>query len=100
VDVDEKKEATLIHDDIRCQDTEQLFIMNLEGAKNPLFVVRFSVLVFLFVCRFLVFEVCNSMKMNFCVGFGDGISLLLQVNWLLNEECRSRCESLDGGRES
>jgi hypothetical protein len=41
VDVDEKKEATLIHDDIRCQDTEQLFIMNLEGAKNPLFVVLF-----------------------------------------------------------
>jgi hypothetical protein len=56
--------------------------------------------VFLFVCRFMVFEVCNSMKMNFCVGFGDGVSLLLQVNWLLNEECGSRCKSLDGGRES
>ncbi len=55
---------------------------------------------FLFVCRFMVFEVCNSMKMNFCVGFGDGVSLLLQVNWLLNEECGSRCKSLDGGRES
>jgi hypothetical protein len=37
-----------------------------------------------------VFEVCNSMKMSFCVGFGDGAGLLLQWGWLLNEECRSR----------
>jgi hypothetical protein len=48
----------------------------------------------LFVYKFMVFEVCNSMKMNFCVGFGDGVGLLLQVNWLLNEECRSRCEEI------
>ncbi len=39
-------------------------------------------------------EVCNSMKMNFCVGFGDGAGLLLQVSWLLNEKCRSCCKEI------
>jgi hypothetical protein len=37
----------------------------------------------LFICRFMVFEVCNFMEMNFWVG------LLLELGWLLNEECRS-----------
>jgi hypothetical protein len=48
MDVDENNEATLIHDYTRHQNTQQLFIMNLEGTKNPLFVVRFSILVFFF----------------------------------------------------
>jgi hypothetical protein len=43
---------------------------------------------------FMVFEVCNSMKMNFCLGFGDGVGLLLQVSWLLNEKCRSHCREI------
>jgi hypothetical protein len=30
------------------------------------------------------------MKMNFWVGFGDGMGLLLELGWLLNEECESR----------
>jgi hypothetical protein len=100
VDVDENSEATLIHDYTRHQNTQQLFIMNLEGTENPLFVVRFLFWCILFFYRFMVFQVCNSMKMNFCIGFGDGAGLLLQVSWLLNEECRSHCESLDGGKES
>jgi hypothetical protein len=55
----------------------------------------------LFVCKFMVFEVCNSMKMNLCFGFGDGVGLLLQMSWLLKKEvCESRCGSLDGGRKS
>jgi hypothetical protein len=48
----------------------------------------------------MVFEVCNSMKMNLCIGFGDGVGLLLQMSWLLKEECGSHCGSLDGGRKS
>jgi hypothetical protein len=48
----------------------------------------------------MVFEVCNSMKMNLCIGFGDGVGLLLQMSWLLKEECTSHCGSLDGGRKS
>jgi len=36
-----------------------------------------------------VFEVCNSMKMNFCIGFSDGMGLSLQLGWLLNEGCKS-----------
>ncbi len=38
-----------------------------------------------------MFEVCNSMKMSFCLGFDDGMGLLLQVSWVLNEECISHC---------
>jgi hypothetical protein len=37
----------------------------------------------------MVFEVYYSMKMNFSVDFGDGVGLLLQLSWLLNEECTS-----------
>ncbi len=33
-----------------------------------------------------MFEVNNSMKMNFYIGFGDGVGLLLQVSWLSNED--------------
>jgi len=46
----------------------------------------------LFVYKFMVFEVCNLMKMNFYIGFGDRVGLLLKVSWLLNEECKSCCE--------
>jgi len=48
----------------------------------------------------MVFEVYNSMKMNFCVGFGDGMGLLLQWGWLLNEECGSRWGVWMEARES
>jgi len=34
----------------------------------------------------MAFEVSNLMKMSFYIGFGDGMGLLLQVNWLLNED--------------
>ncbi len=54
----------------------------------------------LFVCRFMVFEVHNSMKMNFCVGFSDGTGLLLQWGWFLNEECGSRWGVWMEARES
>jgi hypothetical protein len=55
----------------------------------------------------MVFEVCNSMKMNLCVGFGDGVGLLLQMSWLLKEGCGSHCgkfgwrkEELKGYKEN
>jgi len=48
----------------------------------------------LFVYMFMVFEVCNTMEMNFLIGFGDGVGLLLPLGWLLNEPCRSRCTRL------
>jgi hypothetical protein len=48
----------------------------------------------------MVFQVCNSIKMSFYIGFGGGAGLLLQMSWLLNEECGSHYESLGGGRES
>jgi hypothetical protein len=62
MDVDERKETTLIHDDTRCQDIGQLFIMNFVNAKNPMSIVHLCVL---FICKFMVLEVCNSMEMNF-----------------------------------
>jgi hypothetical protein len=65
MDVDERRQATLIHDDIRCQNRKQLFMMNFEGAKSPMFIVCFYVLVVLFVCMFMVFEVCNSKVIGF-----------------------------------
>jgi hypothetical protein len=43
---------------------------------------------------FMVFEVYNSMKMSFCLGFSDGVGLLLQVSWVLNEECISHCREI------
>jgi hypothetical protein len=68
----------------------------LKGPQKNLFVVCLFVLV-CFVCL----QVCNSMKMNLCFGFGDGVGLLLQMSWLLKKEvCESRCGSLDGGRKS
>ncbi len=65
MDVDERREATLIHDDTRRQSSRQLFIMNLMVPKVQclLFVSMFWCV--LFVCRFMVFEVCNSMEMGF-----------------------------------
>ncbi len=43
----------------------------------------------LFVCKFMVFEVCNSMKMmNLCVGFGGVVSLLLQMSSLFEGRMR------------
>ncbi len=59
-----------------------------------LFVSKFGCV--LFICKFMVFEVCNSMEMSFWVGLGDGASLLLQLGWLLNEECRSHSWKLVG----
>jgi hypothetical protein len=49
MEVDERREATLIHDDRRCKNNEQLFIMNFEGAESPMCIVCFCVLV-CFVC--------------------------------------------------
>jgi hypothetical protein len=43
VDVDERKEATLIHDGIKHQNTRLLFIMNFEGAKSLMSIVCFCV---------------------------------------------------------
>jgi aminopeptidase C len=48
VDLDERKEVTLIHNGKRHQDIGQLFIMNFEGTKSSIFVVRFYV----WVCFF------------------------------------------------
>ncbi len=39
------------------------------------------------------------MEMNFWVGFGDGVGLLLQLGWLLNEECKLRNWRLVGVRD-
>ncbi len=41
-----------------------------------------------------MFEVCNSMEMSFRIGFGDGVGLLLPLEWLFNEPCKSRCTRL------
>jgi hypothetical protein len=84
--MDERKEATLIHDGRRHQDMGHLFIMNFEGTKILISIVCFYVWVCFFVWRFMVFEVCNSMEMSFEIGFGDGTGLLLQLGWLLNEK--------------
>jgi hypothetical protein len=47
--MDEREEATLIHDGRRLQNIGHLFIMNFEGTKSPMFIVRFYVWV-CFVC--------------------------------------------------
>jgi len=66
-------------------------IMNFESAKSSMFVVHFYVWM-CFVCL-QVYGVW-SLQFNgdelFSVGFGDGVGLLLQLGWLLNEEWRSR----------
>ncbi len=95
VDVDERREATLIHDDTRCQDIGQLFAWIFAGAKSPMFFVCVFGCV-LFVCKFMVCEVYNSMKTSLWVGFGDGVGLLLHLGWLLNEECGSHSGRLVG----
>ncbi len=46
VDVDERREATLIHDDIRCQNIGQLF-MNFEGVESWMYIVCLQVLWYL-----------------------------------------------------
>jgi hypothetical protein len=67
--------------------------MNFEGTKSLMSIVCLCVL---FVYMFMVFEVCNSMEMNFWISFGDGACLLLSLGWLLNEPCKSRCTRLVG----
>jgi hypothetical protein len=47
----------------------------------------------------MVFEDCNSMEMSLRVGFCDGVGLLLQLGWLLNEECKPCNEGLVGVRD-
>jgi hypothetical protein len=47
----------------------------------------------------MVFEVCNSMEMSFLIGFGDGMGLLLQLDRLLNEECKSRSGRMVGAKD-
>jgi hypothetical protein len=49
MDVDERREATLIHNDTRCQDIGELFIMSFTNIKSPMSIVHFHVLV-CFVC--------------------------------------------------
>ncbi len=46
-----------------------------------------------------MFEDCNSMEMSLRVGFCDGVGLLLQLGWLLNEECKPCNEGLVGVRD-
>jgi hypothetical protein len=53
VDVDERREATLIHDDTRHQDTGQLFIMNFCRCRK--FDVCCSFLHLCVVCLFAVY---------------------------------------------
>ncbi len=65
MDVDERREATLIHDDTRCQDIGELFIMRLWALKVQCLLFIFVFWCVLFVCRFMVFEVCKSMEMSF-----------------------------------
>jgi len=55
MDVDEKRETTLIHDDTRCQDTRQLFIMSFANANNPMSIVCFCVL-----ARFVYLQVYGA----------------------------------------
>jgi hypothetical protein len=43
VDLDERKDSTLIYNGKRRQDIGQLSIMNFEGAESLMFVVRFNV---------------------------------------------------------
>jgi hypothetical protein len=69
------------------------------GTESLMFVVRFFFWCVLFVCKLMVFQVCNSIEMNFWIGFGDGAGLLLQLGWLLNEECGSRSWRLVGARD-
>ncbi len=64
-DVDERRETTLIHDDTRCQDIGELFIMSFVSIESSMSIVHFCVVVCFFVCRFMVFEVYNSMEMSF-----------------------------------
>jgi len=64
VDVVERKEATLIHDGGRRQDTGQLFIMNFEGAKSPMSIVRLCVCVCVCVC-FLCLQVYGVWSLQF-----------------------------------
>ncbi len=65
MDVDERIEATLIHDDTKHQDTRELFIMSLRASKVQclLFILVFWCV--LFVCMFMVFEIYNSMEVCF-----------------------------------
>ncbi len=49
MDVDESREATLIHDDTRHQNIGLLVIMNFEGVESLMYIVYFCVLV-CFVC--------------------------------------------------
>jgi hypothetical protein len=65
VDVDERREATLIHDDTRRPNTGQLFIMNFEGAESLMSIFVSVFWCVLFVFRFMVFGICNSMEMSF-----------------------------------
>ncbi len=52
MDVDERREATLIYDDTRRRSSRQLFIMNFESVESSMFIVCFYVLV-CFVCLFV-----------------------------------------------
>jgi hypothetical protein len=55
--------------------------MSFMDAESLMSIVHFYGLL-CFVCyKFMVFEVCNSMEMNFWVGFSDGVDLLLQLSW-------------------
>ncbi len=65
MDVDERREATLIHDDTRRPNTGQLFIMNFEGAESLMSIFVSVFWCVLFVFRFMVFGICNSMEMSF-----------------------------------
>jgi hypothetical protein len=49
MDVDERKEASLIHDDTRCQDIGELFIMSFVNVESSMSIVHFCILV-CFVC--------------------------------------------------
>jgi hypothetical protein len=69
LDLDERKEVTLIHNGKIHQDTGQLFIMNSEGTKVRCLLFVFVFGCVLFVCKFMVFEVYNSMEMNFLSWF-------------------------------
>jgi hypothetical protein len=71
-------------------------IMNFEGAKSPMFVVR----LYVWMC-FVYLQVYGvwSLQWTFWVGFGDGMGLLLQLGWLLNEEWGSCSCKLIGARD-
>ncbi len=86
VDVDERREAALIHDNTRCQDTREFFIMSFAGVESSWVLQASKVQCLLFIFVFCLFAGLWGLKFTIQWRWTFELALVMEhiccCNWV------------------